>query len=183
MFTRRELLLAVAAASLATETGAAERADKALKRIHARVGGRLGVHVLDSQSGRRIGFDDDSRYAMASTFKLALAGALLWQVDRKAFGLDRELPISKANLPPNSPAVEAKLAAGAGTMTIQELCAAVVVASDNAAANILLNGIGGPPAFTAFMRTLGDSVTRLDRVEPDLNGNSPGDARDTTTPS
>jgi beta-lactamase class A len=182
MLTRREMLLAVAAAALSTETDAAERADKALKRIHERIGGRLGVHVLDSQSGRRIGIDDTSRYAMASTFKLALAGALLWQVDRKAFGLDRELPISKENLPPNSAAVEAKLAAGARAMTIQELCAAVVVVSDNAAANILLNGIGGPPAFTAFMRTLGDTVTHLDRVEPELNGNSPADERDTTTP-
>ena len=71
----------------------------------------------------------------------------------------------KRDLIANSPAVEAKLAAGAGTMTIRELCAAMVTLSDNAAANILLKGIGGPPALTAFFRTLGDEVTRLDRFE------------------
>jgi beta-lactamase class A len=67
-------------------------------------------------------------------------------------------------------------------MTIRELCSAVVTVSDNTAANILLKGIGGPPALTAFFRTLGDEVTRLDRFEPELNSNNPGDPRDTTTP-
>lgn len=182
MITRRELLLASAAAAFASEAGAAERPNKALKRIHERIGGRLGVHVLDSQSGRRIGIDDDSRYAMASTFKLPLAAALLWQVDHKAFGLERTMPIAQGDLVPPAPAVEAKLAAGATTMTIRELCAAILTVSDNAAANALLRGIGGPSALTAFMRTIGDTATRLDRFEPELNSNQPGDPRDTTTP-
>jgi beta-lactamase class A len=67
-------------------------------------------------------------------------------------------------------------------MTIRELCTAAVVSSDNAAANILLKGIGGPPALNEFFRTLGDTVTRVDRYEPDLSSNVPGDPRDTTTP-
>jgi beta-lactamase class A len=78
--------------------------------------------------------------------------------------------------------VTAKLAAGADSMSIVELCAAVVTHSDNAAANTLLNGIGGPQAFTRFMRSIGDQVTRLDRYEIELNENQPGDDRDTTTP-
>jgi beta-lactamase class A len=119
---------------------------------------------------------------MASTFKLPLAAALLWQADRKAFGLGRALPIDKSDLLSHSPAVEAQLAAGASTMTVRELCEAVVTSSDNAAANILLKGIGGPPALTAFFRTLGDETTRLDRFENELNSNLPGDPRDTTTP-
>jgi beta-lactamase class A len=182
MLTRRELLAIAAAASISCPARAAERADKAFKRIQQRVGGRLGVHVLDSQSGKRIGIDEDSRYAMASTFKLPLAAALLWQVDRKAFGLEREMPIAKTDLLHHSPAVEAKLATGATGMSIRELCAAAVVSSDNAAANILLKGIGGPPALNQFFRSLGDTVTRVDRYEPDLSSNLPGDPRDTTTP-
>jgi beta-lactamase class A len=119
---------------------------------------------------------------MASTFKLPLAAALLWQVDRGAFALNRTLPVSKADVIHHSPAVQAVLATGASTMTIAELCAAVVVQSDNGAANLLLKGIGGPPAFTQFMRSIGDEVTRLDRMELELNSNHPGDPRDTTTP-
>ena len=181
MVSRRSVLSLVLAAAAASPAHPAS-AQRALKALHKRIGGRLGVHILDSQSGRRIAYDDDSRYAMASTFKLPLAAALLWQVDHGAFPISRTLPISKDDLKPTSPAVEVKLAAGATHMTISELCAAVVVHSDNAAANVLLAGIGGPQAFTQFMRSIGDKVTRLDRNELDLNENQPGDERDTSTP-
>jgi len=182
MTSRRELLAGAIAAAFASGTAVAERADGALKRIRKRIGGRLGVHALDSQSGKRWGLDDNSRYAMASTFKLPLAAALLWQVDRKAFTLDHSLGIARKDLLPTSPAVEAKLGAGADAMTIRELCIAVVTHSDNAAANVLLNGIGGPSALTAFFRTIGDETSRLDRNEPALNTNLPDDPRDTTSP-
>jgi len=48
--------------------------------------------------------------------------------------------------------------------------------------NLLLEEIGGPNAWTAFGRSLGDTVSRLDRNEPTLNECRPGDPRDTTTP-
>ena len=182
MLTRRELLAAATAVALASGAHAAERAESALKTIHKRLGGRLGVHVLDSQSGRRFGIDDSSRYAMASTFKVPLAAALLWQVDRKAFTLDHRIRIEKSQLLPNSPAVEVKLMSTADAMTVRELLAAVVVQSDNAAANILLRAMGGPSSLTEFFRTLGDNTTRFDRFEPDLNSNVADDPRDTTTP-
>lgn len=182
MLTRRELLSAVTAAAFACGADAAERADKALKSIHNRIGGRLGVHVLDSQSGRRFGIDENSRYAMASTFKVALAASLLWQVDRKAFTLDHRLVVAKSDLVSNSPGVEVKLMAGAEAMTVRDLIAAAVTQSDNAATNVLLRAIGGPSALTEFFRTIGDTTTRLDRYELELNSNVPDDTRDTTTP-
>jgi beta-lactamase class A len=178
---RRAMVALSLAAALASPARAAS-AERTLKEIHKRIGGRLGVHVLDSQSGKRIAYDDGSRYAMASTFKLPLAAALLWQVDHGAFKLTHTLAIRNEDLKPNSPVVEAKLKAGATQMNITELCSAVIVNSDNAAANILLAGIGGPAAFTQFMRSLGDTNTRLDRTETELNSNVPGDPRDTTTP-
>lgn len=181
MLTRRSLISIALAATLA-EPAAAAQAERTLKAIHKRIGGRLGVHVLDSQSGRRIGYDEHSRYAMASTFKMLLAAALLWQADRGAFPLSRRLPIARKDVLPNSPAVEAQLINGADSMTVQDLCKAIVTQSDNAAANILLTGIGGPATLTDFMRGTGDEVTRLDRIEPELNSNLPGDPRDTTTP-
>ncbi len=177
---RRMLILSLAAALASPEVGA--RDSDALKKILKRVGGRLGVHALDSQSGKRIGHDENSRYAMASTFKVPLAAALLWQVDRGAFKLDHHLVITHEDVISHSPAVEAKLAAGATAMSVRELCEAVVTLSDNAAANVLLAGIGGPPALTRFCRSLGDEVTRLDRTELALNNNVAGDPRDTTSP-
>jgi beta-lactamase class A len=178
----RRAMMALSLATALASPARAANAQNTLKEIHKRIGGRLGVHILDSQSGKRIAYDDESRYAMASTFKLPLAAALLWQADHGAFKLTHPLAIRNEDLKPNSPVVEGKLKAGVTQMNISELCSAVVVNSDNAAANILLAGIGGPEAFTQFMRRIGDTVTRLDRNELDLNSNTVGDVRDTTTP-
>jgi len=68
-------------------------------------------------------------------------------------------------------------------MTLGALCAAAIEQSDNAAANLLLNAIGGSAGLTNFARNLGDNVTRLDRKEPELNSAIPGDERDTTAPA
>lgn len=177
MLTRRSLLGMALAAACATPVEAAS-----LKSIQKRVGGRLGVHVLDSQSGKRLALNDGARFAMASTFKVPLAAALLWQVDHGAFPLTHSLPIDKHDLLANSPVVEQHIAAGGTGMTVRDLCAAAVTYSDNAAANVLLAGMGGPAALTTFMRSIGDEITRFDRTEPDLNSNAPEDPRDTTTP-
>ena len=42
--------------------------------------------------------------------------------------------------------------------------------------------MGGAAGFTAFVRSLGDPITRLDRTEPTLTEAAVGDPRDTTTP-
>ena len=67
-------------------------------------------------------------------------------------------------------------------MTLDELCRAALQVSDNTAGNLLLKAIGGPPAITAFARSIGDRATRLDRWETELNSAVPGDPRDTSTP-
>jgi beta-lactamase class A len=67
-------------------------------------------------------------------------------------------------------------------MTVEDLAQAAVEQSDNGAANLLLEAAMGPEGFTRFLRANGDAVTRLDRNEPGLNENLPGDERDTTTP-
>ena len=67
-------------------------------------------------------------------------------------------------------------------MTLADLCAAAIDWSDNTAANLVLEAIGGPAGLTQFARSLGDPVTRLDRNEPGLNEATPGDDRDTTSP-
>lgn len=144
-------------------------------------GGRLGVAALDTGSGRRLLHDENSRYAMASTFKLALAAAILAEVEAGRLALDQEIAVTRADLVPYAPVVEAGLERG--RLPVERLCAAIVEVSDNAAANLLLARIGGPAGLTRFCRANGDTVTRLDRTETALNSNLPGDPRDTTSPA
>jgi beta-lactamase class A len=181
MLTRRTLLMASLGVALARGAAAASAASQ-LKRIQKHIGGRLGVHILDSQSGKRIGFDDASRFAMASTFKVTLAASLLWQVDHGAFTLEHTLPVGRDDLLADSPVLGPPVTGGVRAMSVRDLCGAAVISSDNAAANVLLGAMGGPSKLTEFVRSIGDEVTRFDRVELELNTNQPGDPRDTTTP-
>jgi beta-lactamase class A len=151
-----------------------------LARIEASVGGRVGVLALDTASGRTLAHRADERFAMCSTFKWTLAAAAFARVDRGEGTLEERIPFGAADLMEVAPVAREHV--GEGAMTVETLARAAVTVSDNTAANLLLAWIGGPGALTAFFRQLGDTVTRLDRNEPSLNSNDPGDVRDTTSP-
>lgn len=148
-----------------------------LERAH---GGRLGVAVLDTGSGRRMAHRADERFPMCSTFKFLAAACVLSRVDRKEESLDRRIVFTQSDLVTYSPAAEKRV--GGEGMTIAEICEAAVMLSDNTAGNLLLASFGGPAGLTAFARSIGDGMSRLDRIETVLNEAAPGDPRDTTTP-
>lgn len=173
--SRRSLI----AASLAFPF-AAQAADNPLAAIERKYRGRLGVTILDTATGRTLSHRANERFAMCSTFKLLAAACVLKRVDDGREQLDRQVTITKDKIIAYSPAVEKHLG---GAMTLAALCEAAVTLSDNGAANLILEVLGGPKAVTALARGLGDTVTRLDRNEPALNDVPPGDVRDTTTPA
>ena len=186
-FSRRAFIAGLASAAWvgarAANSPADERASQANERIAAiekREGGRLGVAVIDTGSGSRLEHRADERFPMCSTFKLLAAAAALKRVDEGRERLDRTIAYGPGDLLDYAPITKAHVAEGG--MTLAELCAAAIDWSDNTAANLILDAIGGPAGFTEFVRSLGDSVTRLDRNEPTLNTAIPGDPRDTTTP-
>ena len=180
--SRREVLaglafgLTPACARLLRGAGAARLAD-----LEANLGGgRLGLFAVDTRDGRELAHRPQERFAMASTFKWALAAAVLQRVDSGQLSLEDRVAYGPSELLDYAPVTRAHVAEGA--LSMEALCAAAVELSDNTAANLLLSRIGGPAGLTAWIRTQGDELTRLDRFEPDLNSNLPGDARDTSTP-
>lgn len=156
-----------------------------LAALAARVGGRVGVVLRESGGETLLALGAQERFPLCSTFKVLAAAAILARVERGAERLERALPLGPDDLQSYAPVARAKVeAAGAGTtMSLEEACAAALVWSDNTAANLLLDALGGPEALTAFLRAQGDATTRLDRREPELNSALPGDPRDTTTPA
>jgi len=156
------------------------RAAATLADLEALHGGRLGVCAIDVATGRRLEHRADERFAMASTHKFLAAAFTLSRVDRGEERLDRRIVYPRDKLVAYSPATQKHVDGG---MTVGELCEAAVTLSDNTAANLLLDALGGPAGFTRGARAGGDDVTRLDRIEPDLNESTPGDVRDTTTPA
>ena len=95
-----------------------------------------------------------------------------------------ETPIALPDEPlvPWSPVINKLLDTGHRSASLDDLCAAMLSVSDNSAANLVLQEIGGPRGLTHYLRSIGDSTTRLDRWEPELNEGKANDLRDTTTP-
>ena len=185
--TRRSLLLAGASAMALAHFERAFAKTVPISDAHSRLqaleslhGGRLGVSILDTGTGKRVGHRADERFPMCSTFKFLAAAQVLSRVDRGEERLDRRIAYTKDDLVAYSPVTEKRIGAG---MTLAELCHATITLSDNTAGNLLLASFGGPAGLTAFARSLGDSVTRLDRWETELNEAIPGDPRDTTSPA
>jgi beta-lactamase class A len=150
-------------------------------KIEQQVGGRLGVAVLEAMTGEQAGHRSDERFPLCSTFKLLAGAAILARVDAGQETLERRVRFETGDLIAYSPATEERV--GEPGMTMAELCEAAITLSDNTAGNLLLAALGGPAGLTAFARSIGDPVTRLDRIEPELNEAKPGDERDTTTPA
>lgn len=155
-------------------------AERRWQQLEQGVHGRLGVAVLDTATGATWGHRQDERFPMCSTFKWLAASLVLSRVDAGQEQLSRVVRYGPGPLLPWSPVTEKHVAEG---MSIGALCEAAVSLSDNTAGNLLLAQSGGPEALTAHARSLGDTQTRLDRVEPHLNEGTPGDPRDTTTPA
>jgi beta-lactamase class A len=152
-----------------------------LARFEAASGGRLGVAVLDSESGAQAGHRAGERFPLCSTFKVLAVAAVLSRVDVGDERLDRRVRFEARDLVTYSPVTQHRV--GGDGMPLEEICAAAITLSDNTAGNLLLAAIGGPPGLTRYARSLGDELTRLDRIEPELNEALPDDPRDTTTPA
>jgi beta-lactamase class A len=186
MLKRREFLMVpIAATSLlanpAGAVAATRRFDAAARLQALEVGqARLGVCFLDTATGEAIGTRMEERFAMCSTFKLALVAACLREADRGRLDLAQVLTYSEADLLPWAPVTRKNLASGG--MSIGALAQAAQELSDGVAANLLVKRLGGPATVTAKFREMGDTVTRLDRYEPDLGLVLSADLRDTTSP-
>ena len=149
----------------------------ALVKLERDTGARIGVAASDTGTFRNLYFRADERFVMCSTFKLSLAALVLQRADAGREMLDRVIHYRWPTLGV-SPATTRNQATG---MSVVDLCEAAVIYSDNTAANLLLDAVGGPQAVTQFWRSLGDRYSRLDDNEPELN--APDPERNTATPA
>ena len=156
------------------------RLERGLAALEKASGGRLGVALLETGQHNVFGHRVNERFGMCSTFKLALAGLILREVQDGYLELDAPVSYSAIDMVPHAPVTSRFLEQG--QMTVGALAEAAQTTSDNVAANLLLNLIDGPAGFTRRLRDLGDETTRLDRYEPDMNLVPHGEIRDTTTP-
>ncbi|EJE8153453.1 CARB family carbenicillin-hydrolyzing class A beta-lactamase [Vibrio alginolyticus] len=158
----------------------ASQLNEDISLLEQQTSSRVGVSVWDTQADERWDYRGDERFPLMSTFKTLACAKMLSDMDSGKLSKNATAKVDERSIVVWSPVMD-KLA-GQNTR-IEHACEAAMLMSDNTAANLVLNEIGGPKAVTMFLRTIGDKATRLDRIEPRLNEATPGDSRDTTTPN
>ncbi|GAA3601023.1 class A beta-lactamase Bla1 [Kineosporia mesophila] len=164
-------------ATTASTEASTTSSGKAFRALEKAFDADLGVYALDTGTGRSVAFRADRRFAYASTFKALQAGVLLRQ--RTDAQLEKVVRYQESDLLDYAPITREHLETG---MTLRELADASVRYSDNTAANLLFEELGGPAKVDKALERIGDRTTHVDRIEPDLNEATPGDIRDTSTP-
>ena len=150
-----------------------------IRIIERDLGGRLGVAFFDPDAQAIVEYRGYERFPLASTFKASLAAFALAEERAGSIDLSQRASWTEEDLIFHTPFTGPRVTEGASLL---ELARAAQTVSDNLAANILLDRLGGPEALTAFWRSLGDEYSRLDRRETALNFVPPDELRDTTTP-
>ncbi|RKF24082.1 class A beta-lactamase [Micromonospora globbae] len=148
-----------------------------LVALERRFDARLGVYALDTGTAATIAHRADERFAFCSTFKGLATAAVLHR--HPLSYLETVVRYTRRDLMESSAITRRHVDTG---MTLRQVCDAAVRYSDGTAGNLLLRELGGPAALTAYVRSLGDTVTRMDRIEPTIVEATPGDPRDTTSP-
>ncbi|MCD9476159.1 class A beta-lactamase [Photobacterium phosphoreum] len=153
--------------------------EPALTNIEQQLGGTVAVAVYNANTNTSWSYHGEQRVPMMSTFKTLACADLLHQADTKRVDLNQPIMIKQSDILSYAPVTTDRVGT---SMTLAQLCDATMLTSDNTAANLVLNNIGGPKSVTQFIRTLDDDTTRLDRIEPNVNNVSAAELRDTTTP-
>ncbi|WNY35022.1 class A beta-lactamase [Curtobacterium flaccumfaciens] len=165
------------AAVPATDPATDPATARAFASLERRYDARLGITAVDTGSGRTLVHRAGERFAFASTVKVFIAAAVL--DGSSDADLATVVHYDRGDLLEYAPVTSEHVDTG---MTVRELIDAALRSSDNTAANLLVERLGGPDAVERWLRGIGDRTTSVDRVEPDLNQATPGDRRDTTTP-
>ena len=151
--------------------------DAAFAQLERDYSAKLGVYALDTETNKEVLYRSDDRFLYCSTSKALLAGIVLQQNSLEQ--LKQVVRYSSDDILSYAPVTKEHVEQG---MTLEEICVAALRFSDNTAANLLFNHIGGPTGFKSALNKLGDNITEPVRLEPHLNEVIPGDNSDTSTP-
>ena len=142
-----------------SETGAIEARIAALAQI---AGGRVGVTAFALEGGPSVWLNADEAFPMASTFKIAVAAAVLARVDAGELSLDTmvDIPQERYVL---SDVIANRLIHPGVALSVANLIELNITESDNTAADMLTELAGGPQAVTQWLRAQGIEDQRVDR--------------------
>ena len=173
----KKLIVLIVVAMVLSACNSNNSSANELKNLEKKYNANIGAYALDTKSGKEIKFNEDKRFAYASTSKAINSAMLLEQVPYSK--LDKKVHINKKDIVAYSPILEKNVGKD---ITIKELIKASMVYSDNTANNKIIEEIGGIKKVKQRLNELGDEKTNPVRYEIELNYFSPKSKKDTSTP-
>jgi beta-lactamase class A len=124
--------------------------------------GRIGVAAVDLTTGEQITVLGDQLFPMASTSKIAVAGAYLEMVEQGRYSLTSEFPLMLPVRSAKYSTPKAPVRPG-NYMQAIDLIEIMITRSSNPATDALLAAVGGPGVVNDWVRRQGISDFSLNR--------------------
>jgi len=173
----KKLILMIASILLLSACSTADATTQDLKKVEDKYDANIGVYALNTATDEEITFNEDKRFAYASTFKAVSSAMLLEKTPHNE--LNKKVHVSKEDIVPYSPVLEKFINKD---ITIKKLIEATMLYSDNTANNMIIEELGGYKEVNKRLKSLDDKTTKPSRMEPELNIYDPKSNRDTSTP-
>ncbi|WP_239727641.1 MULTISPECIES: BlaZ-like penicillin-hydrolyzing class A beta-lactamase [unclassified Mammaliicoccus] len=173
----KKLILMIASILLLSACSTADATTQDLKKVEDKYDVNIGVYALNTATDEEITFNEDKRFAYASTFKALSSAMLLEKTPHNK--LNKKVHVSKEDIVPYSPVLEKFINKD---ISIKKLIEATMLYSDNTANNMIIEELGGYKEVNKRLKSLDDKTTKPSRMEPELNNYNPKSNRDTSTP-
>ncbi|QKJ30641.1 class A beta-lactamase [Mucilaginibacter mali] len=139
-----------------------------INRIAAASKGKVGVAVSLLETGDTLTYHNQDKYVLHSVAKLAIAFAVLHEVDKGRFKLEQPIHITKEDLPPTYSPLRDLHPDGNVDIPLRVLINYMISLSDNNACDILLKQLGGTKLVEDLLHSVGISPIAIKASEADM---------------
>ncbi|WP_193140987.1 class A beta-lactamase [Meridianimarinicoccus sp. MJW13] len=136
----------------------------AIERVVTGLAGRIGFAAQEIGGDEVIAFNGDESFAMASTYKVAIAAAVLDRVDKGELSLDQLVEVPPDMYVTGVVALAETFPHPGIQLSVANLIEVMITESDNTATDVSMGLAGGPAAVTEYLRRLGITDFRVDRT-------------------
>ena len=140
--------------------------NKEFAQLEHTFNGKLGIYAVNTENNMTLQNRANEYFPFQSTLKVIVVADILKKSMTDPHLLQEKIYYPHQKLYYWSPITEKHVAEG---MTVEELCKAAIMYSDNTAANLLIAKLGGPQAVTDFAHLIGNKVFQLNHIETLLN--------------
>ena len=139
-----------------------------LEKVTQGMVGRIGVAAQEIGGDEVIAVNGDQTFAMASTYKVAIATTVLDRVDKGELSLDQLVEVPPDMYVTGVTALAETFPHPGIKLSVANLIEVMITESDNTATDVCMGLAGGAAAVTKNLRRLGITDFRVDRTTREI---------------